>query len=197
MLTALFLAQSVVAQNAENILVVELGGRIEGRVEIELFDKIAPEHVARVKRLAREGYYDNVAFHRVIGGFMAQTGDVKFGKMDEFLPQYAGLGGSVYPDLPAEFSKEKFRSGILGMARGSDENSANSQFFITLGDAEFLNGAYTVFGKVISGMDKVEQIHFNETLTEIRQASAEGKPHANGAVRNPDYMMRVFVKVDE
>jgi len=190
------LAGSVLA-DPENTLVIEVGGSTEGRIEIELYDDVAPNHVQRIKRLAREGYYNNVAFHRVIGGFMAQTGDVKFGKMDKFIARYAGRGSSIYPDLRAEFSDLSFQEGILGMARGQSEDSANSQFFITLGDASFLDGQYTVFGKVTSGMDVVQNIKFNETLEFIRQQSQTGGTHANGAMTEPDFMTRVFVKADE
>lgn len=194
---AVFAAASLWAAEAENILVIEVAGSTEGRVEIELLPEVAPNHVQRVKRLAREGYYDNIAFHRVIGGFMAQTGDVQFGKISEYIPRHAGLGSSEYPDLRAEFSKLSFEKGVLGMARGQQEDSANSQFFITLGDASFLDEQYTVFGRVISGMEVVDSIHYVETLDFIRQQAAAKKPHGNGAVSNPDYMARVFVKSDE
>ncbi|MEM9210774.1 MAG: peptidylprolyl isomerase [Pseudomonadota bacterium] len=190
-------AGALFAQSPENILVIEIEGQANGRVEIELLPDVAPEHVARIKRLAREGYYNNIAFHRVIGGFMAQTGDVKFGKRETFLPRYAGQGGSIYPDLRAEFSDLSFQTGVVGMARGQDEDSANSQFFITLGDASFLDGAYTIFGRVIEGMNVVSNIKFNETIQEIRAASQAGRQHANGAVGTPDFMTRVFVKADE
>ena len=122
------------AVDPENVLKIEVAGEANGIVEIELLPNIAPEHVARVKRLAREGYYNDVAFHRVIEGFMAQTGDVQHGKREGFLQRYAGIGGSVYPDLKAEFSDVPFERGVLGMARSQDPDSANSQFFIMFED---------------------------------------------------------------
>lgn len=196
-LAALWFAGVATAASPEDTLVIEVSGQANGVIEIELLPEIAPQHVTRIKRLAREGYYNDIAFHRVIGGFMAQTGDVEFGKRETFIPRYAGQGGSVYPDLQAEFSDISFQNGIVGMARGRSENSANSQFFITLGDASFLDGDYTVFGRVVSGMDVVEDIRFEETLQSIREAAQAGISHNNGAVAEPDYMTRVYVKSDE
>ncbi|MDC0426904.1 peptidylprolyl isomerase [Pelagibacteraceae bacterium] len=132
----------------------------DGNVEIELYPKIAPNHVKRFESLANEGKYDGVVFHRVIDGFMAQTGDIKFGKTDS--PDYnldlAGTGGSDLPDLKAEFSDTAHNRGILSMARSSDPNSANSQFFIVFESAPHLDRNYTAFGKVIKGMELVDKI---------------------------------------
>ncbi len=132
----------------------------DGDVEIELFDDIAPKHVERIKKLASEGKYDNVVFHRVIDGFMAQTGDVRFGNSSsaEFNLDRAGMGGSNLPDLPAEFSEIPHVRGTLSMARSSDPNSANSQFFICFDNAPHLDRNYSVFGKVIKGMEFVDKI---------------------------------------
>ena len=132
----------------------------DGNVEIELFEKIAPNHVQRIKKLANEGKYDNVVFHRVIEGFMAQTGDVQFGNSSnsDFNLDRAGMGGSDLPDLKAEFSDIPHLKGTLSMARSSDPNSANSQFFICFEDAPHLDRNYTVFGKVINGMEFVDNI---------------------------------------
>ena len=129
----------------------------KGRVTIELRPDLAPNHVARIKELAREGFYDGVVFHRVIDGFMAQTGDVQYGKKGGDTAM-AGMGGSDLPNIPAEFSDVPFERGIVGMARSQDPDSANSQFFIMFAPGDFLNGQYTVVGKVISGMDVVDAI---------------------------------------
>jgi len=134
-----------------------IAGEANGKVVIELFPTIAPKATERLLTLARDGAYDGVVFHRVIDGFMAQTGDVENGKLGGDL-RMAGTGGSTYPDLPAEFSKEPFVAGIVGMARSQDPNSANSQFFIMFDAAEHLNGQYTVVGRVIEGMDVVNKI---------------------------------------
>ncbi len=133
---------------------------IDGEVKIELFPDTAPKHVERIKILANEGKYDGVVFHRVIEGFMAQTGDVQFGNssLESFDLKRAGTGGSNLPDLPAEFSNLPHEKGTLSMARSSDPNSGNSQFFICLESAPHLDRNYTVFGKVIEGMDFVDQI---------------------------------------
>ena len=131
--------------DAENTLILELG---TGPVTIELLPSLAPKHVARIKELAREGFYDGVVFHRVIPGFMAQGGD----------PTGSGMGGSEKPDLPAEFSKEPHVRGICSMARSSSPNSANSQFFIVFDDARFLDNQYTVWGRVTEGMDAVDAL---------------------------------------
>jgi cyclophilin family peptidyl-prolyl cis-trans isomerase len=153
----------------------------DGKVVIQLMPDVAPQHVARIKELAKNGAYDNVAFHRVIQGFMAQTGDVQYGNMkNNFQPQMAGMGGSELPDLPAEFSNVPFERGIIGMARAQDPNSANSQFFIMFAPGDFLNGQYTVVGKVISGMQFVDNIKL-------------GDQNNNGSVTDPDRMIKVTV----
>src|SRR5689334_20367321 len=149
----------------ENTLHMDLAG---GRVVIELLPKLAPGHVARIKELAREGFYDGVVFHRVIEGFMAQGGD----------PTGTGMGGSKKPDLKAEFSKEPHVRGICSMARSSNPNSANSQFFIVFDDATFLDKQYTVWGKVIEGMDNVDKL-------------SKGEPP-----KSPDRMVKVRVAAD-
>ena len=132
----------------------------DGDVKIELFSDVAPKHVERIKILASEGKYDNVVFHRVIDGFMAQTGDLKFGNSssENFDLSKAGRGGSDLPDLKQEFSNIPHLRGTLSMARSSDPNSANSQFFICFQPAPFLDRQYTVFGKVVEGMEYVDQI---------------------------------------
>ena len=141
----------------ENFMILKL---IEGEVKIELFPDTAPKHVERIKILANEGKYDGVVFHRVIEGFMAQTGDVQFGNssLETFDLKRAGTGGSNLPDLPAEFNNMPHEKGTLSMARSSDPNSGNSQFFICLESAPHLDRNYTVFGKVIEGMDFVAKI---------------------------------------
>ncbi len=138
-------------------LVIEIGGEASGRVVIDLFEDVAPAHVEQIAALAEEGAYDDVVFHRVIEGFMAQTGDVEFGGTGGNLRR-AGAGGSSRPDLPAEFSDIPFDRGVVGMARAQSPNSANSQFFIMFRDGHFLNGQYTVVGCVIDGMDVVDAI---------------------------------------
>ena len=147
----------------------------DGDVKIELFPDVAPNHVNRIKELADSGKYDNVVFHRVIDGFMAQTGDVRFGKSnsDSFDLNRAGMGGSDLPDLKQEFSSLPHDRGTLSMARSSDPNSANSQFFICFKPAPFLDRQYTVFGKVIEGMEYVDKIK-------------RGDESNNGAVSDPD-----------
>ena len=143
-------------------LVIEVAGVANGTVVIDLLPDVAPQHVAQITALAKEGAYDNVVFHRVIDGFMAQTGDVQYGKAGGDLSM-AGMGGSDKPDIPAEFTdKLSFQRGVVGMARAQDPNSANSQFFITFGDASFLDGQYTIVGNVISGMDVVDKIQRGE-----------------------------------
>lgn len=158
------------ALNKEDILYIDLKS---GRVAIKLRPDLAPRHVARVKKLAREGFYDGIVFHRVIAGFMAQTGD----------PKGTGTGGSKYPDLKAEFSQEPFGRGTIGAARTRNPNSANSQFFITLEAAPHLNGKYTVWGQVIRGMERVDAIKL-------------GSRASNGIVKNPDKMLKVQVAAD-
>ena len=156
----------------DNIMILKLKS---GDVKIELFKDVAPMHVERIKKLADDGQYDNVVFHRVIDGFMAQTGDVKFGNSssNDFDLRRAGMGGSDLPDLKAEFSDLPHEKGTLSMARSSDPNSANSQFFICFEPAPFLDRNYTVFGKVIEGMEHVDKIK-------------RGDSDNNGAVTDPD-----------
>jgi peptidylprolyl isomerase len=160
----------------ENTLVITLK---DGDVVIEMLPDVAPKHVERIKALARAREYDNVAFHRVIDGFMAQTGDVEHGDMEEgFNLRRAGTGGSDQPDLPAEFSRLPFDRGVLGMARSQNPNSGNSQFFIMFGDGHFLNGQYTVWGRVTKGMEHVDAI-------------VRGEPPSS-----PDRMVAVRVAAD-
>jgi peptidylprolyl isomerase len=151
----------------ENAIVIDTN---KGQIIIKLRTDIAPKHAERIKTLAREHFYDNVPFHRVIEGFMAQTGDGQ---------NHNGTGGSKYPNLQAEFSNEPFKRGIVGMARkGGDNNSANSQFFIMYKEGSFLNGQYTVIGEVVSGMNVVDKLK-------------KGEP-----VENPDNMLHVQVAAD-
>jgi peptidylprolyl isomerase len=138
-------------------LEIDVAGTANGTIRIDLFEDVAPQHVARIVELANSDAYDNVVFHRVIEGFMAQTGDVQFGKAGGDLTQ-AGTGGSDLPDLAAEFSDRPFARGVLGMARSQDPNSANSQFFIMFADAPHLNGQYTVVGEVTEGLEIVDAI---------------------------------------
>jgi len=165
-------------EDAENILVLET---TKGKVALRLFPDVAPNHVARIKELAREGAYDNVVFHRVIDGFMAQTGDVQFGKTDsaEFDARRAGTGGSSKPNLKAEFSAKPHKRGTASMARAQDPNSANSQFFICFEDAPWLDKQYTVWGEVIEGMDKVDEIE-------------RGEP-----VAKPDKILKAYIAADQ
>ncbi|WP_380052788.1 peptidylprolyl isomerase [Falsihalocynthiibacter sp. SS001] len=160
-------------------LVIEVGGQNEGRVVIDLAEDLAPKHVERFVTLANEGAYNNVAFHRVIEGFMAQTGDVQHAKMDGDLVR-AGTGASSYPDLEAEFTDTSFARGVVGMARSASPDSANSQFFIMFAPAPHLNGEYTVVGHVIEGMDVVDG---------IKRGTGPG-----GSVQDPDYMVSVTVE---
>ena len=163
-------------KDPENTILIELK---DGVVAIELMPDIAPAHCERMKDLARAGEYDNVVFHRVIDGFMAQTGDVEHGDFEDgFNIRRAGTGGSDRPDVPAEFSRIPHDRGTIGAARSSNPNSANSQFFINFKDNSFLNGQYTVYGRVISGMDHVDAI-------------ARGEPPMN-----PDRMLSVKVAAD-
>ena len=157
------LTNNIIAE--ENIMILKLK---DGDVKIELFEDIAPNHVKRIKQLALEGKYDGVVFHRVIDGFMAQTGDVKFGNSsnDDFNIRSAGTGGSVLPDLKEEFSDLPHERGTLSMARSQDPNSANSQFFICFKEASFLDRNYTVFGKVVEGMELVDKIKRGEPATD-------------------------------
>ena len=163
-------------KDPDNTILMELK---DGTVVIELLADVAPKHAERMKELARAGAYDNVVFHRVIDGFMAQTGDVEHGDFEDgFNIRRAGTGGSDLPDLPAEFSKLPHDRGTLGAARSSNPNSANSQFFFNFKDNHFLNGQYTVYGRVISGMEHVDAI-------------VRGEPPMN-----PDRMIRVKVAAD-
>lgn len=181
----LFAAATAEAQDVndpENTLIIELE---DGNVVIEMLPDVAPAHVERVKTLAREGAYDNVAFHRVIGGFMAQTGDVEYGDMEDgFQPSRAGTGGSDKPDLKAEFSDTPFDRGAVGMARSSAPDSANSQFFIMFDDGHFLNNNYTVWGRVIDGMEHVDAI-------------TKGDPQSGRVDGQPDRMVSVKVASDQ
>ena len=154
----LFINQS---QAGENIMILKLK---DGDVLIELYEDLAPNHVQRFKQLTKEKKYDGVVFHRVIDGFMAQTGDVQFGNstLETFDIRRAGTGGSDYPDLKAEFSNTAHERGTLSMARSSDPNSANSQFFICFQSASHLDRQYTVFGKVVRGMEFVDLIKKGE-----------------------------------
>jgi len=142
-------------------LVIEVSGAAKGEIVIDLDTKDAPKHVAQIVALAKSGAYDGVVFHRVIEGFMAQTGDVQYGKSGSDTSM-AGMGGSDMPNIPAEFSDVPFERGIVGMARSSDPDSANSQFFIMFAPGDFLNGQYTVVGKVIKGMEVVDAIQRGE-----------------------------------
>ena len=154
----------------------------DGNVEIELYPDIAPNHVERIKKLATEKKYDGVVFHRVIDGFMAQTGDVQYGNstLDSYDIQRAGTGGSEYPDLKSEFSNIAHERGTLSMARSNDPNSANSQFFICFKSAPHLDRQYTVFGKVIKGMEFVDLIK-----------KGQG---SNGEVIEPDKIISIVIK---
>ena len=165
---------------AENNLVIEVGGEASGKIEITLLPDLAPLHVERIKTLVNLGAYDGVVFHRVIEGFMAQTGDVKFGKLQAFNPELVGRGGSSLPDLQSEFSDIAFVTGTVGMARSNNPDSANSQFFIMFQPAPHLDNNYTVFGKVSSGMDVLSKIK-------------KGDLKRNGAVDNPDFMKKVYL----
>ncbi len=163
-------------KDPENTILMELK---DGTVTIELLPDVAPGHCERMKELARAGEYDNVCFHRVIEGFMAQTGDVQHGDMEEgFNIRMAGTGGSSHPDLAAEFSKLPHDRGTLGAARSANPDSANSQFFINFTDNHFLNGQYTVYGRVVEGMEHVDAI-------------VRGEPPAS-----PDRMISVKVAAD-
>jgi peptidylprolyl isomerase len=154
----------------QNTLILETKN---GKIVIRLRPDLAPKHVAQIKALVARKFYDGIVFHRVIAGFMAQTGD----------PQGNGTGGSDLPNIPAEFTQTPFKRGTLGMARSSDPDSANSQFFICLADAPFLDGKYTVFGEVVSGMDVVDKIK-------------KGDEANNGAVTNPDKMLKLRLAAD-
>jgi peptidylprolyl isomerase len=160
LIVALICAAPAIAQplpaglDKQNAIVIDT---TKGRVVIKLRPDIAPQHAERIKQLARDGYYNNVPFHRVIDGFMAQTGDGK---------NFDGTGGSKYPNLKAEFSNVPFKRGTVGMARASSPDSANSQFFIMYADGSFLNGKYTVIGDVVSGMDVVDKLKRGEPVVD-------------------------------
>lgn len=158
---------------------IQVAGQANGTITIDLFEEVAPQHAERITRLASEGAYDGVVFHRVIEGFMAQTGDVEYGKMGGNL-SYAGRGGSSYPNLPAEFSDVPYDRGVVGMARAQSPNSANSQFFIMFAPGYFLNGQYTVIGQVTKGMDVVDAIKL-------------GKGRNGAVIGQPDAMMKISV----
>ncbi len=161
-------------------LEIEIEGEgANGTVTIDLFEDVAPRHVEQITALAAEGAYDGVVFHRVIDGFMAQTGDVQFGRMGADMRR-AGMGGSSRANLPAEFSDIDFEKGVVGMARSQNPNSANSQFFIMFGPAPHLNGQYTVVGKVTSGQDVVDAIK-------------RGKGRNGEVIGLPDLMKKVTV----
>ena len=167
------------ANAKENTMILKLK---DGNVVIELFDKIAPKHVERIKLLVKEKKYDGVVFHRVIEGFMAQTGDVEYGnsKSEKFDLRRSGTGGSEYPDLKAEFSSLPHEKGTLSMARSASPDSANSQFFICLESAPHLDRNYTIFGKVIEGMEFVDLIKRGDG--------------SNGAVSDPDKIISISLK---
>ena len=172
LVAALFVIVPALAQplpanlDKENALVIDT---TKGRIIVKLRPDLAPKHVERMKQLARDGYYNNVPFHRVIDGFMAQTGDGE---------KFNGTGGSKYPNLKAEFTSTEFKRGVVGMARASSPDSANSQFFIMFADGPFLNGKYTVVGEVVSGMQVVDKMK-------------RGEP-----VSDPDKMVKVQVAAD-
>ncbi|WP_018687902.1 peptidylprolyl isomerase [Ahrensia kielensis] len=169
------------AAEPENTMVITLKS---GEVVVALRPDLAPKHVEQIKKLARAGEYDNVAFHRVIEGFMAQTGDVQFGDMEDgYSADRAGTGGSKLDDIDAEFTDTHFKRGVVGMARSQNPNSANSQFFIMFADGDFLNGQYTVVGEVESGMEFVD---------EIKRGSGQ-----SGSVSGPDRMIKVEIAADK
>ena len=161
-------------------LEIEIAGEANGTVKIDLYEDIAPGHVEQIIALAAEGAYDGVVFHRVIEGFMAQTGDVEFGKLEGGDMARAGMGGSARPDLKAEFSDERFLRGVVGMARSQDPDSGNSQFFIMFDAGEFLNGQYTVVGQVTEGMEIVDAIK-------------RGNGPNGAVIGQPDVMAKVTV----
>jgi peptidylprolyl isomerase len=169
LITALILGGNAMAADLENTLYMDVP---YGRVVIEMRPDLAPETCAQIKALVRRGFYDGIVFHRVIDGFMAQTGD----------PKGDGTGGSGHK-LRAEFSNEKHVRGVVSMARASDPNSADSQFFIVFAPAPFLDGKYTIWGKVISGMEYIDQVK-------------KGDPARNGAVANPDKIVKMQVAAD-
>ncbi len=176
----LFSLTAITFSLAEDILRLQIAGDFNGHIEIKLRSDLAPLHAERIRLLANQGKYDGVVFHRVIDGFMAQTGDVKFGNIKNFDPMMVGMGGSDYPNLPAEFSKIPFEKGVVGMARSRSLDSGNSQFFIMLEAASHLNEKYSVIGKVIKGLDAFAGIK-------------KGDPKLNGKVTNPDYIEKAII----
>jgi cyclophilin family peptidyl-prolyl cis-trans isomerase len=181
-IAALFAGSAAFAADPEDTMIITLK---DGDVTIALRPDLAPNHVKQIKELVREGAYDNVAFHRVMDGFMAQTGDVQFGDMkDGYDADRAGTGGSDRPDLRAEFSKEQYVRGTVGMARSQDPNSANSQFFIMLAPNPNLDGEYTIVGNVESGMELVDNIKKSDDPV-------------TGAVVDPDRMLEVRIAADK
>ncbi len=163
-------APAMAQQNQKNVVYLDTK---DGRITIQLRADLAPKHVAQIETLVKRGFYDGIVFHRVIDGFMAQTGD----------PTGTGTGGSDLPNIPAEFSKAQFKRGTLGMARSSNPDSANSQFFICFGDASFLNGQYTVIGQVTKGMELVDKIKKGDKAT-------------NGTVVAPDKIVKMQLAAD-
>ena len=190
LIPALLLAAPALAEGLPGVsdgpgpnMVIEVAaadGTPKGTITLDLFADKAPQHVERLVTLARDGKYDGVVFHRVIDGFMAQTGDVQHGRQDGDTAM-AGMGGSDLPDLAAEFNDVSFQAGTVGMARSQDPNSANSQFFIDLAPATFLDGQYTVVGQLVDGWD-------------VLNAITKGDANANGAVATPDYMAKVTIE---
>ncbi len=192
MIPALLLATPVLAEGLPGVtdgpgpnMVIEIAdadGNAKGTIILDLYADKAPAHIERLTALASQGKYDGIVFHRVIDGFMAQTGDVQYGRHDGDTAM-AGMGGSDLPDLPAEFSDVSFQAGTVGMARSQDPNSANSQFFIDLAPATFLDGEYTVVGQLVDGWDVLNTVK-------------KGDPASNGSVDTPDYMAKVSVVED-
>jgi peptidylprolyl isomerase len=162
-------------------LEIDVTGEANGTITIDLFEDVAPLHVAQITALAAEGLYDGVVFHRVIDGFMAQTGDVEHGRMGSDM-RMAGMGGSALPDIPLEASDIPFARGVVGMARAQDPNSANSQFFIMFDQGDFLNGQYTVVGQVTAGLDVLDAIKRGDGPN----GAVIGQPDMMAAVRVTD-----------
>ncbi|WP_375690307.1 peptidylprolyl isomerase [Pseudooceanicola sp. LIPI14-2-Ac024] len=179
LLTATALAGLMALPAHATGLDIEIAGEANGTVHIDLFEDVAPQHVERIAKLAADGAYDDVYFHRVIEGFMAQTGDVEFAKVGGNMAR-AGTGGSDLPDLPAEFSDRPFERGTVGMARAANPDSANSQFFIMFAPGPFLNGDYTVVGQVTEGMEVIDAIK-------------RGQGQSGAVTGEPDRMVKVTV----
>jgi cyclophilin family peptidyl-prolyl cis-trans isomerase len=176
----LLLTSSFAMAESLSLTIMSKAGQEKGVVIIKLDAQSAPNHVARIKRLTNEGLYNGVAFHRVITGFMAQTGDVEFGNKSNFKEGVVGSGGSAYDDVKAEFSKISFETGVVGMARSRYIHSANSQFFIMTDAQAGLDGQYTVIGKVVAGMDVVKKIK-------------QGAGSQNGKVMDPDFIKEAAI----